>query len=116
MGQYGVPVVWSPTTREHEPEHEIWVGVETVGTEVPSRVDCILEALVAAGHSPVEPSRHLDDLLLSVHDPELVDFLRTAARRWRAGPYAALVGQQRVVPYLFPTTAMTAGLPARRAV
>ncbi len=116
MSQYAVPVVWSPTTREHEPEHEIWVGVEMVGTEVPSRVDCIREALGAAGHRLVEPSRHLDDVLLRVHDPELVEFLRTAATRWRAGPYAALVGQRRVVPYLFPTPAMTAGLPARRAV
>ena len=57
-----------------------------------------------------------DDALLAVHDAELLEFLRTAAGRWAAGPYADLVGQERVVPYLFPTPAMTAGLPARPAV
>ena len=48
--------------------------------------------------------------------PSSSEFLRTAAERWAAGPYADLVGQERVVPYLFPTPAMTAGLPARPAV
>ena len=52
----------------------------------------------------------------AVHDPALVEFLGTAAERWAAGPYEDLVGQDRVVPYLFPTPAMTAGLPARPAV
>ncbi len=40
----------------------------------------------------------------------------TALDRWRDGPYDELVGQDRVVPYLFPTPAMTGGLPARPAV
>jgi len=51
-----------------------------------------------------------------VHEPELLEFLRSAAARWAAGPYRDLVGQERVVPYLFPTPAMTAGMPARPAV
>ena len=42
-----------------------------------------------------------------MHDRELIEFLRSAAERWAAGPYANLVGQERVVPYLFPTPAMT---------
>ena len=46
----------------------------------------------------------------------MLTFLAEAAERWRQGPYADLVGQTRVVPYLFPTPAMTAGLPTRRAV
>ena len=56
-----------------------------------------------------------DEVLAAVHDADLLEFLRTAADRWAAGPYAELVGQDRVVPYLFPTPAMTGGLPARRA-
>jgi acetoin utilization deacetylase AcuC-like enzyme len=116
MDQYGAPVVWSPVTREHEPRHEVWVGVATEGTEVSARVDAILESTRAAGHRLVEATPHPDDVLLTVHDPEVLEFLGTAAERWRDGPYADLVGQDRVVPYLFPTPAMTAGLPTRRAV
>src|SRR4051812_21310372 len=116
MSQYAVPVVWSPTTRLHDPRHEVWVGVSTEGTETAARVDAILEAVRAAGHELVEATPQADDAMRAVHDPELIEFLRTASDRWASGPYAALVGQERVVPYLFPTPAMTAGLPARPAV
>ena len=61
----------------------------------------------------MEATPQPDDALLAVHEPELLEFLRTASDRWAAGPYRDLVGQERVVPYLFPTPAMTAGLPAR---
>src|SRR5215213_7900541 len=54
MASTSVPVVWSPTTREHVPVHEVWVGVATPGTEVPARVDAILESLGAAGHRLLE--------------------------------------------------------------
>jgi len=40
------------TCREHDPAAEIWLGVRTAGTEVPERVDVIVEALRAAGHRP----------------------------------------------------------------
>lgn len=116
MDQYAVPVVWSPETRRHDPRHEVWVGVATEGTERAERVDAILDALAAAGHHLIEATPQPDDALAAVHDAELLAFLRTAAERWAAGPYADLVGQERVVPYLFPTPAMTGGLPARPAV
>ena len=117
-----MPVVWSPDTRRHDPHHEVWVGVATTGTEVAARVDAIVEALRADGHRLVEAGtdgeavrRRRDVALGAVHDADLLEFLRTAAARWAAGQYEQLVGQDRVVPYLFPTPAMTAGLPARRA-
>ena len=116
MNQYAVPVVWSPTTRDHDPRHEIWVGVATEGTEVSARVDVIHDAARAAGHRILEATVHADDVLRRVHDAGLLGFLATAEERWREGPYADLVGQDRVVPYLFPTPAMTGGLPARPAV
>ncbi len=116
MDQYAVPVVWSPQTRLHDPKNEVWVGVATIGTEVAARVDAILEALRADGHALVEATSQPDHALHAVHSEELVEFLRSAADRWADGPYEDLVGQQRVVPYLFPTPAMTAGLPARPAV
>jgi acetoin utilization deacetylase AcuC-like enzyme len=111
-----MPVVWSPTTRLHDPQHEVWVGVATPGTEVAARVDAILTAVTGAGHPLVEATIHPDEVLAGVHDPELLSFLTDAVVRWRQGPYADLVGQSRVVPYLFPTPAMTAGLPTRPAV
>ena len=114
MSQYDVPVLWSPETRLHDPRGEVWVGVPTVGTETAERVDAILTAL--SSYHLVEVPSGPDDALRSVHDEEMLEFLRTASARWAEGPYESLVGQDRVVPYLFPTPAMTAGLPARKAV
>ena len=104
-----IPVVWSPATKRHVPRHEVWVGVPTTGTEVPERVDVILEAL--AGHPAYEATAHDDRFLLAVHDEDLLDFLATAAEDWARGPYQELVGQDRVVPYFFQTRAMVAGMP-----
>ncbi|HET9841286.1 MAG TPA: histone deacetylase family protein [Nocardioides sp.] len=108
-----IPVVWSPETRRHEPMREVWVGVATDGTEVPERVDRILEAL--DGHDRVEAASHDDDVLRRVHAPAFVDHLRTIHEEWIRGPYDELVGQDRVVPYVFPTSAMTQGMPLTRA-
>ena len=86
-----VPVVWSPDTRRHDPHREVWVGVATTGTEVAARVDAILDALRGDGHRLVEAATDADDridaVLASVHDADLLEFLRTAAERWAAGPY-----------------------------
>ncbi|MBZ5738706.1 hypothetical protein [Nocardioides mangrovi] len=103
-----IPVVWSPVTREHQPRHEVWVGVPTVGTEVPERVDAILAAL--AEHPLHEAVPHDDELLEVVHDGDLLAFLEGASAAWAAGPYEELVGQDRVVPYFFPTPALLAGM------
>ena len=111
-----MPVVWSPTTRAHDPQNEVWVGVATIGTEVAARVDAILDAATEAGHPVTEAASHPDDVLARAHDPSMLTFLAEAAERWREGPYVDLVGQTRVTPYLFPTPAMTAGLPTRPAV
>src|SRR3954454_7178115 len=105
-GPRSVPVVWAPTTREHDPRHEVWVGVATPGAEVAARVDAILAALRAGCHRLLEATADPDRWLTQVHEPELLGFLATAADRWQAAEYADLVGQDRVVPYLFPTPAM----------
>jgi acetoin utilization deacetylase AcuC-like enzyme len=108
-----IPVVWSPQTRRHEPMREVWVGVPTEGTELPQRVDRILDAL--DGHPRIEATDHDDDVLRRVHAPAFVDHLRTIHGEWMQGPYDELVGQDRVVPYVFPTPAMTQGMPPTRA-
>src|SRR5215218_5568822 len=108
------PVVWSPDVLRHEPRHEIWVGVATPGTEVPERATVLRDAVVAAGAETVEAESHGDELLRRVHDPELLQHLQAIADDWAAGGYQQLVGQDRVVPYVFPTEAMLDGLPAHR--
>src|SRR6478735_7876637 len=104
-----IPVVWSPETRRHEPMREVWVGVPTEGTEVPERVDRVRESLAA--YDLVDATVHDDDALLRVHDPAYIAHLRTIHAEWSRGPYGELVGQDRVVPYVFPTPAMTQGMP-----
>lgn len=111
-----VPVVWSPATRLHDPRREVWVGVATEGTEVAARVDAILDAVTGDGYRLVEAPAVPPQDLASVHDPELLEFLRTSYERWKRGPYAEVVGQDRVVPYFFPTPAMTGAVPTRRAL
>jgi acetoin utilization deacetylase AcuC-like enzyme len=108
-----IPVVWSPATLRHEPMREVWVGVSTDGTELPARVDRILAA--TSGHEQVEATPHDDHILSRVHAPAFLDHLRTVHGEWMRGPYAELVGQDRVVPYVFPTPAMTQGMPPTRA-
>jgi acetoin utilization deacetylase AcuC-like enzyme len=103
-----IPVVWSPATKQHLPRHEVWVGVPTSGTEVPERVDVVLDAL--ADHPRHEAEAHDDVLLETVHDGELLAFLEGASAAWDSGPYEELVGQDRVTPYFFPTPALLAGM------
>jgi acetoin utilization deacetylase AcuC-like enzyme len=114
-----IPIVWSPETRRHEPRHEVWVGVPTEGTEVPLRVDAILAGVSPGPHGgqrrSVDAEPHDDSVLRSVHGPEFLDHLATSSARWLGGPYAELVGQDRVVPYFFPTPALTQGMPPHEA-
>jgi acetoin utilization deacetylase AcuC-like enzyme len=108
------PVVWSPDTRLHRPDAEIWVGVRTDGTEVPERVDRIIEATSAKGWHLVAAEPHDDDVLLDVHDADFLEHLATVHDRWLASGIPELVGQDRVVPYMFATPAMQGSLLARR--
>jgi acetoin utilization deacetylase AcuC-like enzyme len=106
-------VVWSGDTRLHEPKGEVWVGVPTPGTEVAERVDRILEALAGLGLEQVVATPHDDSVLCSVHDPVFVRHLETIHDEWMASGIPELVGQDRVVPYMFATEAMLDGLPGR---
>lgn len=108
--------VWSPTTHRHEPKGEVWVGVTTPGTEVPARVDVILDALAAADVETVEASPYDDSAILQVHEPAMVEHLRTAHADWMASGIPNEVGQDRVVPYFFATAGMLDGLPGRPPV
>ena len=105
MSQYAVPVLWSPDTRLHDPRHEVWVGCPDrrdrdvrAGRRDPRRAG---RAGVPAGRGPARrraagPGR----------GPRPRARSSSSARPPSAGPTGRttdLVGQDRVVPYLFPT-------------
>jgi acetoin utilization deacetylase AcuC-like enzyme len=108
-----VPVVWSEDCLRHEPGGEVWLGVRDPGTEVPARALVLRDALAAAG-APVVPARpHGEDTLRAVHDPLLLEHLAGIWRDWEAAGLPGQYGRDRVVPYVFPTEGMLAGLPVR---
>jgi acetoin utilization deacetylase AcuC-like enzyme len=107
-----LPFVWSDDCLRHEPEAEVWVGVRTPATEVPARAVAIRKALLATGASEVARVAHHDAALLAVHDPALVEFLRTAWNDWST----ASLPSDRVVPYVFARSELTSGrMPATPA-
>jgi acetoin utilization deacetylase AcuC-like enzyme len=112
-GELDIPVVWSEDCLLHEPGGEVWLGVWDQGTEVPERAVVLLDALSAAG-APVTPALpHGDEMLRAVHDDELLEHLATVWAGWEAGGYVTEHGRGRVVPYVFPTAGLLAGLPLR---
>jgi acetoin utilization deacetylase AcuC-like enzyme len=106
-----ITAVWSPACLRHVPGAEIWIGVRTPGTEVPERGTVIRSTLDEAGAKLVEAAPHDDTLLHAVHDPGLVTHLRDVWAQWAEAGYPQDPGQDRVVPYVFPTAGMLAGMP-----
>jgi acetoin utilization deacetylase AcuC-like enzyme len=85
-----VPFVWADAVLGHEPTPPT--------AEVPYRAHLIRDALTDAGHQELPAAAHDDEVLLTVHEAPLVEWLRTA-------------GAER--PHFFPTPMMTAGMPWR---
>jgi acetoin utilization deacetylase AcuC-like enzyme len=109
----GLPVVWDENCLRHDPAGEVWLGIWDAGTELPERASRLLAAITAAGASVRPARRHPDQALLAVHDAALLEHLATIWTRWEAGGYPGQHGRPRVVPYVFPTEGLLAGLPAR---
>ncbi len=107
------PVVWSDDCLRHLPDAEIWVGVRTPGTEVRERATTIRSALLDAGAELHQATGHDDSVLESVHDPALLEHLATVYTAWVDAGFLIDPGQNRVVPYVFPTSGLLAGLPER---
>jgi len=110
------PVVWSDACLLHEPKGEVWVGVTIEGTEIAARAEVIRAALEAAGAPVAAASPHDDTVLDAVHDPGLTEWLRTCTTDWARDGFPSNPGQNRVVPYVFPTAAMLGGMPLRTPV
>ncbi len=101
-----MPVVWSDACLLHDPGGEIWVGVRTPAAETAERIEAIRAALLEAGAHLVEAEPHEDEALTEVHDPGLVEYLRTAWSQWEAADLPRDPGQDRVVPYVFAHPAL----------
>src|SRR5436190_24157954 len=71
-----MPVVWSDRCLLHEPGREIWVGLPTEATEVPARVDRILDTLARPDLLLAEA--HDDAILKQIHDEGLLRYLESA--------------------------------------
>ena len=108
-----LPVVWSEDCLRHEPGGEVWLGVRDAGTEVPARALVLRDALAAQGAPIVAARPHSDEILRAVHDGALVDHLAGVWADWEQEGYPAQHGRDRVVPYVFPTPGMLAGLEPR---
>jgi acetoin utilization deacetylase AcuC-like enzyme len=115
-----VDVVWSADCLRHDPAAEIWVGVRTPATDVAERVERIRDALADAGARllPVTDAglAAADRLLGQVHDPGLVRHLRDVFAEWERAGMPRASGQERVVPYVFPTAGLLGDLPLREPI
>ena len=78
----------------------------------PGRWSCG-DALAAAGAPLTAAREHDDTVLRRVHDPALLDHLASVWADWEAAGLPAEYGRDRVVPYVFPTPGLLAGLPLR---
>jgi acetoin utilization deacetylase AcuC-like enzyme len=108
-----MPVTWSERHRLHAPETAVWVGLPIPTDELPERADLIRATLEDAGASVVDAEPHPDDALLTVHDPGLIAFLRTAWQDWADAGLTDDPGQSDVVGYIFPTPGLLGGMEPR---
>ena len=71
-----MPVVWSDRCLLHDPGREIWVGLPTEASEVPARMDRILDTLARPDLVTAQP--HDDEILKTIHDEGLLRYLQSA--------------------------------------
>jgi len=108
-----IPLTWSEQHRLHAPETAVWVGLPIATDELPERADAIRATLVDTGTPVVDAEPHTDEAVLAVHDPGLVDFLRTAWQDWAEAGLIHDPGQSDVVGYIFPTPGLVGEVATR---
>jgi acetoin utilization deacetylase AcuC-like enzyme len=77
-------VVYSPLHARHDGGLELHRGQLVPCFEGPARAELILRAVREAGFEVIGPRDAPVEAVLAVHDPDYVEFLRTAHARWRA--------------------------------
>ena len=82
-------------------------------TSFPRGPIAIRAELEDAGAAVIDAEPHRDEALLAVHDPGLVDFLRTAWKHWDEAGLPDDPGQRDVVGYIFPTPGLLGKLEPR---
>lgn len=107
------PVVYSPDHRYHDTDTGVWVGVSIPSEEVPARAEIIVDTLGAIGHEVVASQQHDEQILGSVHDPDMLEYMRSAHERWADWGYGEDPGQPIVTAYAFPTERFLGGRPMR---
>ncbi len=101
-----IPVVYSPTHREHAPRHEVNLGQPIPTFERPARAEKIREALLADARFGLEaPTDHGLGPIEAVHEPGMVRFLETA---WR--DLHAQYGRDEFFPEVVYHGALRAGM------
>lgn len=96
-------MVYSPKHVLHAADTGTWVGVTIPSEEVPARIESVVSVLRSAGYEILPTTSHDDRVLMSVHDPEMVDYMRGAYEAWKAWGYLDDPGQPQVAAYAFPT-------------
>ena len=69
----------------HAPEFYFRLGVNIPHPEQPERARLLREVMVELGHDIIAPGDFGLDPIYAVHDPDYVDFFRTAYDRWVEG-------------------------------
>ena len=94
-------IVYSDKHARHDPQTFIVRGVKQRSAEQPERATRLLAAATGAGHAIEAPKAYGAAPAASVHTPEYLDFLQTAAREWAKLPGAS----EEVVPNMHPARA-----------
>ncbi|GAB4486963.1 MAG: histone deacetylase family protein [Anaerolineales bacterium] len=97
-------VFYSPRHALHAPPFEIFDGGEKIASfETPQRAERILAALQASGrHQILPPADFGLAPILAVHDPDYIEFLRTAFAEWQQE--ATDYEKSALLPATFPPT------------
>jgi acetoin utilization deacetylase AcuC-like enzyme len=94
-------IVYSDKHAQHDPQTFIVRGVKQRSAEQPERATRLLAAATGAGHDILAPRSYGSAPAATVHTPEYLDFLETAAREWAKLPGAS----EEVVPNMHPARA-----------
>ncbi|MBA2553225.1 MAG: histone deacetylase family protein [Geodermatophilaceae bacterium] len=116
MTSVRIPVVWHDDVLLHDPAGEVFLGVMTPGTETADRATVIRDVCIAAGAPLVAATPHPAGVLERVHAADFLTWFAGAWSAWEAAGLSDAVGAHRVVPYIFPTAGLLAGLPLRLPV